>query len=63
MRELLPHLLEVMGPVERSHELILVDDASTDASAEVIRSFQEDNPTIRLISLPERGGQTECFAD
>lgn len=63
MRELLPHLLEVMELVERSHEVILVDDASSDASAEVIRSFQEDNPTIGLISLPERGGQTECFRE
>lgn len=40
-------------------EVIVVDDGSTDETADIIRSF----PTVRLISLPERRGKSGAFAE
>lgn len=37
-------------------ELIIVDDASTDATAQTIRTLAECDPRIRLIQLPENRG-------
>lgn len=41
---------------KEKYEIIVVDDASTDSSLEVIRSYVEDNKNIKLISLKENMG-------
>ncbi len=37
-------------------ELICVDDASTDATVRLVRLFEQDFPSVRLISFPENRG-------
>jgi succinoglycan biosynthesis protein ExoO len=39
-----------------AHEIIVIDDASTDDTRAVVASFAETHPPIRLITLPANGG-------
>ena len=45
----------------RDWEFIIVDDASTDGSAEVIASWVERDPRIRFFPNPVNKGQTPCL--
>ncbi|KQT56195.1 hypothetical protein ASG52_24275 [Methylobacterium sp. Leaf456] len=47
-------LRSVLDQTYRNFELLIVDDGSTDGSADVAKSF--DDPRIRLIELPQNGG-------
>lgn len=38
-----------------ANELILVDDGSTDATADLARAFIDSSPTLRLLSIPHGG--------
>ncbi|HWE18253.1 MAG TPA: glycosyltransferase, partial [Hyphomicrobiaceae bacterium] len=40
-------------------EVIVVDDGSSDGTADIVRSF----PSVQLISLPERRGKSGAFAE
>ncbi len=61
LRELIPFLLATLENVIHDWELILVDDASTDNSADVARECSNEQSNIRIISLDQRGGQTGAF--
>lgn len=47
--------------LNRSYEILFVDDGSLDGSAQLIQSLQEANPHIRLIRFRFRDGQTAAF--
>jgi len=42
------------------HEIILIDDGSTDDTADVIRRLQDTRPHLRLIQHPTSGGQSSA---
>jgi glycosyltransferase involved in cell wall biosynthesis len=45
----------VLAQTHQAWELIIVDDGSTDTTADVVRTFAEEEPRIRLISQHQRG--------
>ena len=40
-----------------THEIIVVDDASTDATADIVRSFASDHPGVRLLQFEQNRGR------
>ena len=47
--------------VNRSYEIIFIDDGSSDESADVIQSLKQNNFHIRLIRFKSNSGQTAAF--
>ena len=59
---LVNQLLEVLQPMEETFELVLVNDGSTDNSAEVIRKLSFDIPVLVGVLLRKNYGQTAAMA-
>ncbi|HEX6212029.1 MAG TPA: glycosyltransferase family 2 protein [Methylomirabilota bacterium] len=53
-----PELRAVLEPLGLRFEVVFVDDGSRDRSAELIRSFRESDPRIRLVQLKVNAGET-----
>ena len=51
----------IMRTVQRSYELILVDDGSSDATWERIREAREQNPRVRGLRHQRNGGQSAAL--
>ena len=51
-------LRAVLDRLELVFEVVFVDDGSRDRSAEIIRSFREADPRVRLVRLKTNGGET-----
>ena len=58
---LIAGLAQAVNPLTRRCEVLLVDDCSTDNSAEIVRQAAQQLPWLRLLQLNERGGQTGAF--
>jgi glycosyltransferase involved in cell wall biosynthesis len=58
-------IVEACRQVELSYEIIVIDDASSDRSVEVIRAFQDTHPEIpiRLICNPVNMGVAHNFTE
>ena len=54
LKVLLPRLMEALKPLE-SVEVLLVDNASSDATPAVVADFQKKHPSIRRIAEPTLG--------
>ncbi|MEL7257156.1 MAG: glycosyltransferase family 2 protein, partial [Pseudomonadota bacterium] len=61
----LPYLHECLASLERQtiddFEIVIVDDASTDGSSDVLRQFCEKDPRARLIENKEKKGLTKSL--
>ena len=64
--ESLPHLhrelSETLRGTGRSHEIIFVDDYSTDRSREVMLALRAADPHVRVVCLRRNFGQTAAMA-
>ncbi len=59
---LVNQLLEVLQPMEETFEIVLVNDGSSDKSAEVIRKLSFDIPELVGVLLRKNYGQTAAMA-
>ena len=59
---LVKQLLEILKPMEETFELVLVNDGSSDNSAEVIRQLSFDIPELVGVLLRKNYGQTAAMA-
>jgi glycosyltransferase involved in cell wall biosynthesis len=61
----LPRLLEeiaaALAKLERSWEVIITDDASTDGTAALLRDLRKKYPPLRVLSMRQRSGQTAAL--
>jgi glycosyltransferase involved in cell wall biosynthesis len=48
-------LTSVLRQTESDWEAVVVDDGSTDETAEIVREFERRDPRIRLVSQPNKG--------
>lgn len=55
-------LERVLGGLNRSYEMLFVDDGSNDGSAEVLREIKSRDPRVRVIRLARNSGQTAALA-
>ena len=53
-----PELRSVLEPISLGFEVLFVDDGSRDRGAELIRSFRESDPRVRLVRLKANAGET-----
>lgn len=60
--ELARRLREVLGGLEKSWEVIFVDDGSRDRTAEIVREEAAAEPRIKLVRFRRNFGQTAALA-
>ena len=58
VRALVAGLAAVLRPLERSFELVVVDDGSSDETVSVLRGLLDDIPELRVVELSRNFGQT-----
>lgn len=58
---LVAEVAEALAPLDRPWEMIVVDDASTDGSAAVLRRLMAGQPALRVLTLRPRSGQTAAL--
>jgi dolichol-phosphate mannosyltransferase len=59
---LVERMKEVFEPLERSFEVVFVDDGSTDKTLDALRQQKQSKPWLRVIALDRNHGQTCAMA-
>jgi glycosyltransferase involved in cell wall biosynthesis len=62
LEELHRELVQALGALGRTYELIFVDDGSTDESFAIMAGLQAQDPHVRVIRFRRNFGQTAAFA-
>jgi glycosyltransferase involved in cell wall biosynthesis len=57
----IPELSAVLRSLDRSYEIVAVDDGSTDDTAGVLRRLQDSEPNLRIVQFRRNFGQTPAF--
>ena len=55
-------LSAILKSMAVAHEIVLIDDGSTDGTFEVLRRIQASDPHVRVIRFARNFGQTAAFA-
>jgi glycosyltransferase involved in cell wall biosynthesis len=63
LAELYTRLTEVLGNTVRRHELIFVDDGSTDGSLGTLRELRNRDKRVKLISFKRNNGKSAALQD
>ncbi len=58
---LMQALSDAVGPLDENREIIVVNDGSTDATAEVLADLQTRFPCLRVLEMVKNAGQTAGF--
>jgi dolichol-phosphate mannosyltransferase len=61
LEQLARELEQALAGREAEVEVLFVDDASTDRTGEILGDLAKRLPFVRVLTLPERGGQTGAF--
>jgi dolichol-phosphate mannosyltransferase len=61
LKALLPSLVSVLKNVDKECEVLIVDDASTDKTADIVGIYCNKCRLIKLIKNDKRSGQTGCY--
>jgi glycosyltransferase involved in cell wall biosynthesis len=62
LRELIPLLVRVLEGTGRSHEILVVDDGSTDQTLAILGTLCRDHPSVRALSLRRNFGKSAALA-
>lgn len=54
-------LLPNLSKLDKSYEIIFVDDGSTDRSLEILKKFEKENKNVRILSFRQRRGKAEAL--
>lgn len=54
-------LIEVIPSLEKEHEIIFIDDGSTDKSLKILKDLQNKNPNIKIFSFRKNQGKAEAL--
>lgn len=55
-------ITDVLGPYEKSYEIVFVDDGSTDASFALLSRLHHQDPHVRVVRFRKNFGQTAALA-
>jgi dolichol-phosphate mannosyltransferase len=55
---LVSKLADVLKPLNKTYEMIFVDDASTDGSRDVLKNLRSQHPEIRILGFKKNCGET-----
>jgi len=59
---LISQLVDVLNPLNKSYEMIFVDDASTDRSRSLLKEMVPNYPQIRILGFKKNCGETAAGA-
>lgn len=59
---LIPQIAEVLGPLEKTYEMIFVDDGSQDHSRRLLKEMALQYPQIRILGFKKNCGETAAGA-
>lgn len=61
LKELVPDLLGILASFSEAFEVLVVDDGSTDGTADLIRDLGRSDPSVRLIRLRRNRGKSAAL--